>query len=320
MSIQSGRSPAFPIAFWPEKCKSRGQIPKSLQHGENMFRKGLLAATALTVLLGASSMASAEDVKDPVIAKINGVEVTKSELDLAEGNIDPQLSQLPAEQKRLAALTAVVDSKIIAAKAKEEKLDETAEFKTRLQFIIDRELHNTYFKKHIVDVVTDADIKARYDTEVKAMPKQAEVHARHILVKTEDEAKAVIKALDEGKDFAELAKEKSTDPNKSDGGDLGYFRKGQMVPEFETAAFAMEKGQYSKTPIKTQFGFHVIKVEDKRDAPPPAFDKVKDQVRQIIMRDKYVELLKASKDAAKIEILDPALKKSYDEANKAPAK
>jgi peptidyl-prolyl cis-trans isomerase C len=284
-----------------------------------MFRKGLLAATALTALMALSSVASAEDAKNPVIAKINGVEVTKSELDLAEGNIDPQLSQLPADQKALAALSAIVDAKVIAEKAKAEKLDETADFKLRLQFILDRELHNTYFKKHIVDAVTDAELKARYDTEVAKLPKEEEIHARHILVKTEDEAKTIIKELDAGKDFAELAKAKSTDPNKSDGGDLGYFKKGQMVPEFETAAFALEKGKYSKTPVKTQFGYHVIKVEDKRIAPPPPFDKVKEQVKQVVMRDKYMDLLKTSKDSAKIEILDPALKKGYDEANK-PAK
>jgi peptidyl-prolyl cis-trans isomerase C len=285
-----------------------------------MFRYGLLAATALTALMALSSVASAEDAKDPVIAKINGVEVTKGELALAEGNIDPQLSQLPPDQKELAALTAIVDAKVIAEKAKAEKLDESPDFKMRLQFILDRELHNQYFKKHIVDAVTDAEIKARYDAEVAKMPKEEEVRARHILVKTEDEAKAIIKELDAGKDFAELAKAKSTDPNKSDGGDLGYFKKGQMVPEFEAAAFKLEKGKYSETPVKTQFGYHVIKVEDKRTAQPPAFDKVKDQVKQVVMRDKYMDLLKTSKDGAKIEILDPALKKSYDEANKQPAK
>ncbi|WP_137157132.1 peptidylprolyl isomerase [Rhizobium sp. FKL33] len=284
-----------------------------------MFRKGLLAATALTALLIASNGAFAEDAANPVIATVDGVDITKADLDLAEANIDPQLAQLPAEQKRLAALSSLIDAKLIAGKAKGEKLDETPEFKERVAFIVDRELHNAYFKKHVVDAVKEEDVKARYDTEIKSLPKQEEVHARHILVKTEDEAKAVIKALGEGKDFAELAKEKSTDPNKSDGGDLGYFRKGQMVPEFETAAFAMQKGEVSKTPVKTQFGWHVIKVEDKRIAPPPPFDQVKDQVRQIIMRDKYLELIKTSKDAAKIEVKDPALAKGYAEANK-PAK
>jgi peptidyl-prolyl cis-trans isomerase C len=283
-----------------------------------MLRLSLFAATALTAIVALSLPATAEDKKDAVVATVDGIEITQSDLDLSESNIDPQLAQLPPEQKKVAALTAIIDSKLIAAKAKAEGLENTDAYKARLAFIIDRELHNAYFKKHVVDTVTDADIKARYDKEVAAMPKVEEVHARHILVKTEDEAKAVITALGEGKDFAELAKEKSTDPNKSDGGDLGYFKKGQMVPEFEAAAFAMQKGEVSKEPVKTQFGFHVIKVEDKRIAPPPALDQVKDQVRQIVMRDKYIELLKTSKAGAKIEITDEALKKGYDEANKQP--
>jgi peptidyl-prolyl cis-trans isomerase C len=239
--------------------------------------------------------------------------VTQSDLDLALDNLDPQLAQLPDEQKKLAALSTVIDAKLIAEKARAEKIEDTEDFKNRLEFIVDRELHNAYFKKHVVDTVTDADVKARYDAEIAKLPPVEEVRARHILVKTEDEAKAVIKQIGEGKDFAELAKEKSTDPNKADGGDLGYFKKGMMVPEFETAAFAMNKGDVSKEPIKTQFGFHVIKVEDKRSAPPPEFEQVKEQVKQIVLRDKYMEVLKATKANAKIEIEDPALKKAYDE-------
>jgi peptidyl-prolyl cis-trans isomerase C len=282
-----------------------------------MLRSRLFAATALFAIVGLAGPVAAEDAKDPVIATIDGVTINKSDLDLSEGSIDPQLAQLPPEQRRLAALTAIIDAKLIAAKARSEGLESTDDFKNRMEFLSDRELHNAYFKKHIVETVTDAEVKARYDKEVAALPKQEEVHARHILVKTEDEAKAVIAELAAGKDFAELAKAKSTDPNKSDGGDLGYFRKGQMVPEFEAAAFAMAKGEVSKVPVKTQFGFHVIKVEDKRDAPPPPFDQVKDQVRQMVMRDKYMELLKSSKNGAKVEITDEALKKAYDEANKA---
>ncbi|MCB1445769.1 MAG: peptidylprolyl isomerase [Rhizobiaceae bacterium] len=285
-----------------------------------MSRTKLIAAAAFVALTGMTLPALADDAKDPVIAKINGVEVTQSDLSLALDNLDPQLARLPDEQKKLAALSTVIDAKVIAGKARDEKIDETPDFKTRLEFILDRELHNAYFKKHVVDAITDDEVKARYDAEVAKLPPVEEVRARHILVKTEDEAKTVIKELSEGKDFAELAKAKSTDPNKSDGGDLGYFKKGMMVPEFEQAAFAMNKGDVSKEPVKTQFGFHVIKVEDKRNAPPPEFDQVKDQVKQIVMRDKYMELLKATKAGAKIEIDDPALKKLYDEANKQPAK
>jgi peptidyl-prolyl cis-trans isomerase C len=290
------------------------------ESGLSMSRNKLIAAAALVALTGMTLPALAEDAKDPVIAKIDGVEVTQSDLSLAIDNLDPQLAQLPDDQKKLAALSTVIDAKLIAEKARAEKIEDTKEFKDRLEFIVDRELHNAYFKKHVVDTITDADIKKRYDAEIAKLPPVEEVRARHILVKTEDEAKAVIKELGEGKDFAELAKTKSTDPNKSDGGDLGYFKKGMMVPEFEKAAFEMKKGDVSKTPIKTQFGFHVIKVEDKRNAPPPEFEQVKDQVKQIVLRDKYMEVLKATKSAAKIEIDDPALKKAYDEANKAPAK
>ena len=284
-----------------------------------MSRLNLIAATALVALTGISLPAFAQDAKDPVIAKIDGADIKKSDLDLALGNLDPQLAQLPEDQKNLAALSTIIDAKVIAVKARAEKLDQTPDFKARLDFILDRELHNSYFKKHVVDVVTDAEIKARYDKEVAALPPVEEVRARHILVKTEDEAKAIIKELGEGKDFAELAKAKSTDPNKSDGGDLGYFKKGMMVPEFEAVVFTMNKGDVTKEPVKTQFGFHVIKVEDKRVAPAPAFDQVKDQIKQVVMRDKYMEMLKISREGAKIEVDDPALKKLYDEANK-PAK
>lgn len=120
-----------------------------------------------------------------------------------------------------------------------------------MEFIQDRELHNAYFRKHVVDAVTADEVKARYDKEVAALPQEEEIKAAHILVASEDEAKDVIKQLDSGKDFAALAKEKSTDSNKDDGGDLGWFGKGRMVPEFEEAAFGLEKGAYTKAPVKT---------------------------------------------------------------------
>jgi peptidyl-prolyl cis-trans isomerase C len=275
-----------------------------------------LAAVAFATFVAFHAPAFSADQKDAVVAKVGDLEIHQSELDLAVSNLDPQLAQLPDDQKKVAALSAAIDVKLLAKNALAEKLNETPDFKTRMGYLQDRELHNAYFKKHVVDVVTPEEVKARYDKEVAALPKQEEIHARHILVKTEDEAKEVIKELDAGKDFAELAKEKSTDPNKSDGGDLGYFARGRMVKEFEDAAFTMPVGTYSKTPVKTDFGYHVIKVEDKRDAPPPPLDQVQDQVRQLVMRDKYLELLATAKQAAKVEISDEALRKGYEDANK----
>lgn len=293
------------------KLKPAGIIVK----GYLMLSTNKLAALAFTAFVAFQAPAYADDA---VVAKVGNLEIHQSELDLAVANLDPQLAQLPDDQKKVAALSAAIDVKLLAADATAEKLDQTDDFKKRMQYLTDRELHNAYFKKHVVDTVTDADVKARYDKEVAALPKQEEVHARHILVKTEDEAKDVIKQLDAGKDFAELAKEKSTDPNKDDGGDLGYFSRGRMVKEFEDAAFALEKGTYSKTPVKTDFGYHVIKVEDKRDAPPPPFEQVKDQVRKLVMRDKYLALLNEAKASSKVDIMDETLRKGYEDANKQP--
>lgn len=284
-----------------------------------MLSYNKLAVMAVATFVAFHAPVYAEDKPDAVIAKVGNLEIHQSELDLAIANLDPQLAQLPDDQKKVAALSAAIDVKLLAGDAAAEKLDQTEEFKKRMQYLSDRELHNAYFKKHVVDTVTDDEVKARYDKEVAALPKQEEVHARHILVKTEDEAKDVIKQLDAGKDFAELAKEKSTDPNKADGGDLGYFTKGRMVKEFEDAAFALDKGAYTKTPVKTDFGYHVILVEDKRDAAPPAYDQVKDQVRQLVMRDKYLALLASAKEKSKVDIMDETLRKGYEDANKQPA-
>ena len=281
-----------------------------------MPRYNTLASLTLALLLGASLPAFAEDKPDPVVAKVGGLEIHQSDLDVAITNLDPQLAQLPDEQKKVAALSGAIDVKLFAKDAEAEKLDQTPDFKARMKYITERELHGAYFKKHVIDVVTPEEIKARYEKEIASLPKEEEVHARHILVKTEDEAKAIIAELDAGKDFAALAKEKSTDPNKDDGGDLGFFGKGRMVKEFEAAAFALEKGTYTKTPVKTDFGWHVIKVEDKRIAPPPAFDQVQPQIRNLVMRDKYLELLSKARDVQGVEILDETLRKGYEEANK----
>ncbi|KKX27862.1 peptidylprolyl isomerase [Rhizobium sp. LC145] len=281
-----------------------------------MLRNKFLATAALVVAVSFQAPVFAQE--DAVVAKVGDLEIRQSELDLAVQNLDPQLQQLPDDQKRVAALSGAIDVKLLAKGAIDEGMKDTEDFKQRMAYIEARELHNSYFRKHVVDAVTPEEVKARYDKEVAAMPKQEEVHARHILVKTEDEAKAVIAELDGGKDFAEVAKEKSQDSNKDDGGDLGWFTKGRMVPEFEEAAFTLEKGAYTKTPVKSQFGFHVIKLEDRRDVQPPALDQVQDQVKQLVMRDKYLAVIEKAKGEEKVEIVDEALRKGYEDANKAP--
>ena len=150
--------------------------------------------------------------------------------------------------------------------------------------------------------VTDAAMRKVYDEAVGQMSKEPEVRARHILVETEDEAKAVLAELKKGADFAELAKSRSKDPGSAEGGDLGYFTKDQMVPEFSEVAFKLDKGALSD-PVKSQFGWHVIKVEDRRERQAPEFDKVKDQLETYVVRRSQVEMITKLRQEAKIERL-----------------
>jgi len=264
---------------------------------------------AAAVALPAGSMAA--DGDDPVIAKVGGVDVYQSELTLAEAELDPQFQRMPAEQRQLAALAAVVDIKTLARKAEADKFQDTELFKRQMAYLRDRTLHNLLFKAQVVDPITEEEIKARYEKEIAATPTEDEIKARHILVKTEEEAKAVIAELEAGKDFVELAKEKSTGPSASQGGDLGYFTKGRMVPPFEAAAFALEPGEFTKEAVNTEFGWHVILVEDSRKAEPPVFDKVKDQVQQVLLRERYADLMAQARKDIEVEVLDPALKDGF---------
>ena len=264
----------------------------------------------------AAPAATPAEKEDPskVLATVNGKDVTVGEVDQAAGDLDPQFSRLPADQRRLAALAALIDIKAMAGEAEKEKLDQSQEFKDRMEFLRARALHNEYFKDAVVDKISDADVRARYDKEIAAIPPQTEVRARHILVKTKEEAEAIIKKLEGGAKFEDLAKENSTDGTAANGGDLGYFSEGQMVPEFEKAAFALKPGEYTKEPVQTQFGFHVIQLEDRRTKQPPAFDQVKDQIRSIIMRERYVETVKKLRDGMKIDYKDPAVEKAMKDA------
>lgn len=269
-----------------------------------------LSMSASFVFAGASAQES------KVIATIGGEQITEADVDMVSKGMDAQFEKMPEDQRRLAALASLVDIRAVAMKAREAKFDQSEFFKKQIALINLRALHDAFFKSEVVDKITDADVRARYDKELSAVPPQNEVRARHILVKTEAEAKDVIKQLDGGAKFEDIAKAKSSDGSAGEGGDLGYFGPGRMVPEFEKYAFTLEVGQYTKEPVKTEFGFHVIKVEDKRTKQPPAFDQVAGQVRDILLRERYVETARKYRDELKVEWVDPAVKKAM-EANAA---
>ncbi|MGI9353093.1 MAG: peptidylprolyl isomerase [Rhizobiaceae bacterium] len=272
---------------------------------------GIRIAIALTISTSGFG-AYAQEPQDKVIARVNGVELTERELALAEVDLLQQFSETPADQRRAAILNALIDIKLLAATAEDAGLADDPNFKARMAFSRARNLHNNLFQEKALNAITDEELKARYDKEIAGYPSEQEIKARHILVETEEVAKEIITELDGGADFAELAKTKSTGPSGPSGGDLGYFGRGRMVPEFEKAAFELGKGEYTKSPVKSQFGWHVILKEEERDSQPPTFDEVKDQIRQLIAREKYFQLTQDARKKYKFEILDEDLKAKLD--------
>ena len=282
------------------------------------------SALALLGLMAVAAPAHAEDAPaapaaaapapapvDPatVVATINGEPITEADLVLAEQAFGEQIAKLPPEERRKAVLDVLVDLKLMAAAATTDGLDKTDAFQRQLALLRAQALRSEFFRVEIDGKTTDEAVKKRYDAEIAKVTPPEEVKAAHILVETEDEAKAIIKELDAGGDFAKLAQEKSKDPGSAKmGGELGYFTQGKMVKEFEDAAFKLDVGKYTETPVKTQYGYHIIKVEDKRKQPLPSYDQVKDQVRQMVLRDTFVAEVAQLRKDNKVEILDPSLK------------
>ena len=245
----------------------------------------------------------AASASDQVIARVNGVDIRQSDLALAEEDLGAEMQQVPPDQKRDHLITYLADIILVSQAAEQKKLGESDEFKRRLAMLRNKVLMGLALQDEVKSALTDEAFRKVYDEAVKSMTPQEEVRARHILVENEDEAKAIAEQIKGGADFATLAKEKSKDPGAAEGGDLGYFTKDQMVPEFAEVAFKMYPGQVSN-PVKTQFGWHIIKLEDKRQRPVPEFEKVKDQIETFLTRKAQTEYVAKLRQNAKIERLD----------------
>ena len=253
--------------------------------------------------------ASADDV---VVAKVNGVDIKQSDLDFAASEVGAQLANFPPEDRRRMLLQFVMENELMAEAAVQAALDSGPSFEDRLKYHKRRALRDAYYDKSVRNAIPDEDAKKIYDSKIAGMKPEEEIHARHILVATEAEAKEVKERLMKGEDFATVAKEKSKDPS-AEGGDLGFFGRGQMLKPFEDAAFALKVGEISD-PVQTQFGWHIIKVEEKRTRPLPTFDQVKDTIISQLTSQKAKDTLKQLHDTAKIEIIDPEIKKSMQDA------
>ncbi len=249
---------------------------------------------------------------DSVVATVGGEPITEADLAFAAEDIGQDLNNIPADQIRAVLLAQMIDLKLMAQAGHAQGLESDPLYQIRLKYLTDRALRRAYTKQAVSDTITEAEIKAEYDKQIAAIPAEDEVHARHILVTTEDDAKAIKAQLDAGADFVALAKEKSIEPNAAQsGGDLGYFKAGMMVKPFADAAFAMKVGEISE-PIQTQFGWHIIKVEDRRPAAKPTLEQLTPQIGQALYVQKYRALFDQLRKAAAIDIPDAALKSAVE--------
>ena len=282
------------------------------------------AAVALATLLAFATLPqpvfAAEAAADAVVARVNGTEITEADLSQAALDFRDQIAQLPEDQRRTQLIQHLIDTKLAARAAETDGLDKDPAVQRRLQTVRDRTLQLEYVRTKVLASVTDEALHKRFDDVLKTFVPKDQYQAAHILVKTEDEAKAIIADLDKGGDFAAIAKEKSLDPGSAaKGGELGFFDPQQMVKPFGDAVVALKIGTYTEAPIQSQFGWHVIKLEATRKESPPAFEQVAPQLRQEMISELFASSMQGLRASAKIEIVPPAAAPGDAAAPAAPA-
>jgi peptidyl-prolyl cis-trans isomerase C len=296
----------------------RPTMPSFARRGTTLaFGLGLTAG----LLLAAPHVAMAQATKSDsqVVAKVNGRTITEGDLKFADAEIGQEIANLPDASKRQLLLEYSIENMVFAEAAEGVKLDKSSEFDARMAYLKRRALRDLYYETAVKSAVKDSEAKAFYDDQVKNLKPQDEVSARHILVEKKELADELAAKLKAGGDFAALAKEHSKDPGSKDsGGSLGFFGKGQMVPVFEETAFKLEKGAVS-APVQSQFGWHIIKLDDKRTQAAPPFDAVKERIVQSLIGQKAQAVATDLRAKAKVEILDAELNKAINAIKPADA-
>jgi peptidyl-prolyl cis-trans isomerase C len=253
-----------------------------------------------------SAAAPAQTSPSTVIATVNGQPIRMGDLQDAANSLPQNMQQLPPDQLFPLLVNQQIDRKALLIAATNAKLQNDPAVAQAMKTAADEKLENAYVQEKVTPAITDAAVQAEYNKNYKGKPGAAQVDARHILVNTQAEAEAIIKQLEHGADFSKLAIKDSIDPGAKDGGELGWFTHDQMVPVFADAAFALKPGTYTKTPVHSQFGWHVILCEGKRTAPAPALADVQQQIRQSIADDVIKATLADARSKVKIVMNNPA--------------
>lgn len=271
------------------------------------IRSALLIAVAIVAVSPATfaqPKQTAKAAEDPVVGRVNGQPIHRSAVLEFYNQLPPQMAQIPLEQIAPGIINELAARKLLSDAAEKAKLGDNADVKKQLQAAREQVLQQAYLDRKVKEEVTDAKMKARYDELILQQPPQEEVHARHILVASEADAKAALEEVKKGADFTEVSKKRSTGPTAATGGDLGFFTKDKMVPPFAEAAFKLQPGQVTETPVQTQFGWHIIKVEARRKSDPPKFEDVRGQVQEMMNGEVVEKIVADLRKGAKIETLD----------------
>jgi peptidyl-prolyl cis-trans isomerase C len=287
-----------------------------------------LAAVAVLGMVSVGGVVSAGSAlaqtdPDPVVAKVNGQPIHASDLKAAMATLPAQAQAMPPQQLFPMLLDQLVDEQALLVEAKKTGLDKDPDVQRTVRMAEDRALASALLGKMVRPQVTDAAVKAKYDQEFAGKPGDTEVHARHILVSDEATAKKIIAELKKGGDFAALSKQYSKDPSASaQGGDLGFFKKTDMVPEFADAAFALKDKEVSPVPVKSQFGWHVIQTLERRTSQPPSFEQERDELRQQMVQAAVQKEVSDARAAVTVEKfnIDGSPVKATDTAEPPPAK
>ena len=283
-----------------------------------MMTSRILGAALAAALLSSPVLSFAQQdgaEADPVVARVNGEPIHRSDVLEMARTLPPQY-QAQIEQIFPVLVERLIDFTLVGKAGRSAGLADDGEVKARVALAEEQAVREVYLTRAVEAEITAERLQARYKTFLEKNPPKNEHKASHILVETEEQAKEMIALLDGGADFAELAKEHSTGPSAPQGGDLGYFTSDVMVQEFAMAAEKLQVGEYSKAPVKTQFGWHVIKVDDRRTAPAPAFEEVEEQLREDMSREAVQNIFAGLRQNATVELVNPDVEGAAPEAEK----
>ena len=268
-----------------------------------MYLRKIVSSILAFLLFSIMFLKATQAQNIPIVANVNNEDISLETMIHAMNELPPEIQSQPFMSYYEDLLERVIDIKLFAQEGKKMKLDEEPSVRAAIDFVIEKVLMQAFLSKYVQENIKEENIKASYNNFIADETSREEIKASHILMDTENEAIDVINMLNDGDDFAELAKNKSTGPSGPSGGDLGWFKRGQMVPPFEKAAFSLNKNEITQRPVQTQFGWHVIKIFDKRIPEAPSYESMKSKLIQDLERKIVSKKIQNLRNDALIEKL-----------------